>query len=514
MRWFCEPGPPSASAAGTWRALAARAWAEATSGPDGPGPVHLNLAFDEPLWRRARAPSPRGGPGAPLATTPRAGTSSRRGRSAGWPARRGVVVAGARCGGPAAVLGLAARLGWPVLADPRSGCRTLHPCVVGAADLLARSDPLRRSLLPEVVLLVGDPWTSKAVARMVAEASAAGAEVVAVDPWWRWVDPDRVVTAVRRADPGPWLEAVAGIVVGEGDGGWLEAWQAAERAAQRAVDEVLAAEAGLTEPAVARTLPGALPAGSVVVAASSMPVRDPRVVRPPAGRPAAVLSNRGANGIDGVSATAQGVAAAGVGPVVGLLGDLAFLHDASSLVRPAAAPPGASCTLVVVDNGGGGIFSFLPQAGRGQPDRFEQLFGTPQATDGGLGGPGLRPVRDRGRRAGRAGRGAGGDGGHPAAGRGAGLGGPAGRQRGGARAVGGGGGRGLSAVEGGGHPAAVEAEGHAGGEVDDGLGGAPNPRRRGPPRRSCRWWRRRRRTVPTPRRRPARRGRGRRPALP
>ncbi len=381
VRWFCDPGPPSAASAGTWRALAARAWAEATSGPDGPGPVHLNLAFDEPLCAEPGS-LPEGRPGG----GPRYGPAADRrlvdpGEVAGWPARRGVVVAGARCGGPIPVLGLAAHLGWPVLADPRSGCRTLHPCVVGAADLLARSEPLRRELLPEVVLLLGDPWTSKAVAQMVAEASAAGAEVVAVDPWWRWVDPDRVVTAVHRADPGPWLEAAAGIVSGDGDGGWLEAWQAAERAAQRAVDEVLAAEAALTEPAVARTVPGALPAGSVVVAASSMPVRDLEWFAPPRADPPRVLSNRGANGIDGVGATAQGVAAAGVGPVVGLLGDLAFLHDASSLVRPAASPPGASCTLVVVDNGGGGIFSFLPQAGALEPDRFEQLFGTPQAAD-------------------------------------------------------------------------------------------------------------------------------------
>ncbi|MGH9091019.1 MAG: thiamine pyrophosphate-dependent enzyme, partial [Acidimicrobiales bacterium] len=103
---------------------------------------------------------------------------------------------------------------------------------------------------------------------------------------------------------------------------------------------------------------------------------------PPLARPPAVLANRGANGIDGVSSTAQGVAAAGRGPVVGLLGDLAFLHDASSLVRPAGPAPGpTSCTLVVVDNGGGGIFSFLPQATAVDPQRFEQLFGTPQATE-------------------------------------------------------------------------------------------------------------------------------------
>jgi 2-succinyl-5-enolpyruvyl-6-hydroxy-3-cyclohexene-1-carboxylate synthase len=389
VRWSCDPGMASPTAAGTWRALAARAWAEATSGPDGPGPVHLNLAFDEPLCAEP-GPLPEGRPGGAPRYGPGAGGAvADAGEVAKWPSRRGVVVAGARCGPPSAVLGLAARLGWPVLADPRSACRTTHPCVVGAADLLARCEPLRRSLLPEVVLLVGDPWTSKALSTMVAEASAAGAEVVGVDPWWRWIDPDRVVTSVHRADPGQWLEAAAGALSDEGPaiasgGDWLERWQEAERVAQRAIDDVLAAEQRLTEPAVARLLPGALPKGSVLVAASSMPVRDLEWFAPPMPDPPQVLANRGANGIDGVGATAQGVAAAGLGPVVGLLGDLAFLHDASSLVRPATAADtttaqGTSCTLVVVDNGGGGIFNFLPQAAALPSDRFEQLFGTPQA---------------------------------------------------------------------------------------------------------------------------------------
>jgi len=75
-----------------------------------------------------------------------------------------------------------------------------------------------------------------------------------------------------------------------------------------------------------------------------------------------VLANRGVNGIDGVTSTARGVAAAGEAPVVALVGDLAFLHDVSGLVRSPGAPAGATCTLVVVDNGGGAIFSFLPQA--------------------------------------------------------------------------------------------------------------------------------------------------------
>jgi 2-succinyl-5-enolpyruvyl-6-hydroxy-3-cyclohexene-1-carboxylate synthase len=89
-----------------------------------------------------------------------------------------------------------------------------------------------------------------------------------------------------------------------------------------------------------------------------------------------VMANRGANGIDGVVSTALGIAASGR-RTFAHLGDLAFLHDVSGLVNL----PDVPCTFVVLDNGGGGIFSFLPQAGALEPDRFEVLFGTPPTSD-------------------------------------------------------------------------------------------------------------------------------------
>src|SRR5690606_18464493 len=102
-----------------------------------------------------------------------------------------------------------------------------------------------------------------------------------------------------------------------------------------------------------------------------------RVVRPRR-TDITVHANRGANGIDGVVSTAVGVAATGV-PTSVLVGDLAFVHDSTALVALAAR--GVDLTIVVVDNDGGGIFSFLPQASQLPSERFEQLFGTPHGTD-------------------------------------------------------------------------------------------------------------------------------------
>ena len=114
-----------------------------------------------------------------------------------------------------------------------------------------------------------------------------------------------------------------------------------------------------------------------------MPVRDLEWFAAPRPDPPRVLANRGANGIDGVVSTTLGVAAASAGtggPVVGLLGDLAFLHDSASLVRGRREPT-VPAVFIVLDNGGGGIFSFLPQASELDEASFERLFGTPQKVD-------------------------------------------------------------------------------------------------------------------------------------
>lgn len=404
VRCYVEPGVPDEATRGTWRSLASRLVAEALAGPAGPGPVHANLAFRDPLAGEVRelAPArsaPDRAPWHEVVRVPAAGeraVGALAGRIAG--VARGAIVAGAGAagaGGPlgggagpgaVAVFALARALGWPVLADPRAWPRTPEPELVAAADGVLRSTGAVERLRPDVVLHLGAPPASKVLAHWCAATAAAGTAHLLVDPYGRFQDPDRIMASVIAADPAELALAaarrIAGLPAPSSD--WLASWQAVERAAQQAIGEVLAAHGECTEPGVARALFAVLPDGATLVTSSSMPVRDIEWYAAP--RPGAprVLANRGANGIDGVTSTVLGAAATaraeGGGPVVGLLGDLAFLHDVSALVW-GAAEQRPDATLVVVDNAGGGIFSFLPHATALDEASFERVFGTPQACD-------------------------------------------------------------------------------------------------------------------------------------
>ena len=286
---------------------------------------------------------------------------------------RGVIIVGGLAPRPpdrTRVLALAERLGWPVMADPRSGGRVQG--TIAAADSIARAGPP----LPETVVLLGTPWMSKALGTYVAAAAGAGARVIVVDPWHRWPDPNRVATEFHQCDTDIWLAAALD-TASACDAAWLDSWRSREERAQRAIAAVLGSD--LNEPQVARLVHrwAAAHRGNLVVSAS-MPLRDLEWFAAPEGHPPRVLANRGVNGIDGLVSTALGVAAAEPSrPTVALLGDLAFLHDVSGLVNLPPLP----CTFVVVDNGGGGIFSFLPQAATVTSETFEQLFGTPPTSD-------------------------------------------------------------------------------------------------------------------------------------
>jgi 2-succinyl-5-enolpyruvyl-6-hydroxy-3-cyclohexene-1-carboxylate synthase len=382
-RWFADPGVPDEAARWSWRSLGSRSVVETVAGPHGPGPIHLNLPFREPLLGDAAVggvPDGRhdGGPwhrvdvasSAPSPETINELVASGTLVSG----RRGLIVAGAGCGDPDAVSALAESLGWPVLADPRSGLRNGDHRVVGAADGILRSVRFAESHRPDIVLRLGERWSSKVV-----HSFLAGSPNVVVDPFG-WTDPERTVTQVVRCDPTMFcqtLTAASGVPdVAATD--WAVEWERAEIRARLAIATAFAQMEKPTEPSLAQRVFAAVAGGSHVMVSSSMPVRDLEAFATPRVDAPQVVANRGVNGIDGVVSTALGVALS-TGPTTVLVGDLAFLHDVSALVGPGVERP--PLTIVVADNGGGGIFSFLPQATQIDADRFERLFGTPQSAD-------------------------------------------------------------------------------------------------------------------------------------
>jgi 2-succinyl-5-enolpyruvyl-6-hydroxy-3-cyclohexene-1-carboxylate synthase len=285
---------------------------------------------------------------------------------------RGLVVAGwgARAE-PATVLELGRVTGWPVLADPISNLRV--PGVISTYDPLLRVGAFARAHRPDLVLRVGGPLTNKVAMQWL----DAQVEQVLVDPDAAWLDPQHAVSARVLADPEPLLVALTASVTGmSADADWCTAWNESERAARVAIDALIDGWREPFEGRVARDVVASLPAGAALALASSMPVRDAESFAAPR-HGVRVHANRGVNGIDGFVSTVLGIAAAHDGPTVGLVGDLCFVHDSNGLL---GAPGRAiDATFVVVDNDGGGIFSFLPQADL--PQHFETVFGTPHGLD-------------------------------------------------------------------------------------------------------------------------------------
>jgi 2-succinyl-5-enolpyruvyl-6-hydroxy-3-cyclohexene-1-carboxylate synthase len=379
VQWYCDPGPPAdiPDAGSTWRSIAARAAAAALGPPA--GPVHLNLPFREPLVPTGAelvdAPGRAGG--APWTSVARPSRTPDAGTVAALAQRvrampRGALVAGWGTSlTPATAARFAARAGWPVLADPLSGLRN-GPNAISAYDALLRVERFATTHRPNLVVRVGAAPTSKSTVGWLDPAVAQ----VLVDPDRTWLDPRRAVSELLPFDDETLLAAVADELEEPRDAEWLSDWREADARARAALDDLLDAREEPFEGRVARDLVAAMPAGGTLVVGSSMPVRDVESFAAPRSG-VRILANRGVNGIDGFSSTVLGIASATTGPVAALLGDLCFLHDTNGLL--AAAGEGLDATLVVVDNDGGGIFSFLPQAEH--REHFEALFGTPHGLD-------------------------------------------------------------------------------------------------------------------------------------
>ncbi len=376
VKWFFEVGVHDAGTERLrWiRTLACRAYFTALSGPA--GPVHLNFPLREPLVLDGPLPGDPTGreDGQPYVRFDRPAPA------AGLPeqsqlADRSVIIAGAGAVGPQEgkqLASLAARSEIPLLADPQSGARR-GPAAIAHYDLLLRDPTFSAAHRPQFVIRVGELPTSKPLRRWL--AGLHDVEQIAIDPDQAWQDPD---VAVRRRIVAPtatFADARDGPAVPNSDPDWLGSWRRADAAMAEAIAGVL--EDQLTEPSVAIQLTERLPPQATLLVASSMPVRDLEEFAPVSEDGPRVLSNRGANGIDGTASAAFGVAAVSEGPVVVLIGDVALAHDIGGLL--AARRLELALTIVLLNNDGGGIFHFLPVAE--QDDAFEQHVATPHGLD-------------------------------------------------------------------------------------------------------------------------------------
>jgi 2-succinyl-5-enolpyruvyl-6-hydroxy-3-cyclohexene-1-carboxylate synthase len=388
-RSYLEPPvPTSFDDMAAWRDTGIRA-NDAATGPL-PGPAHVNCPFDEPLVPGTAVvprldaqvdPEMPRGPGDDVA---RSAVDAFVAMFAG---RRGVISLGSL---PAprtlSLLSLGPVLGWPVLAEPISGLRVDAGEAGGAlraGQLLIGDEGWLKENRPEVVLQVGAAPTTRMTQALVASVET----LVVLDRMH--LDPDPEGHAERRIQVEPELfAALAWDTYGErrpaAPDGWLEGWRRADLIARSAADRLLDRWDEPDEGRVARDVAGFVPNGAALCVGSSSPVRDLDLFMAPRRPPriwserdlVRVIANRGASGIDGFVSSTLGVAAADIGPTYALLGDLTLLHDAGGLLWSRHA--GVDAVLVVLANGGGEIFSLLPQ--RELPERRD-LFVTPHDVD-------------------------------------------------------------------------------------------------------------------------------------
>lgn len=390
-----DPQGLAAMPASAIEALAGQAWNACMGAPL--GPVHLNLPLEEPLHadataleRLQRLAAEPVLPG--LAAGATACPATRQQGPDPWtvldPDGAGVVVAGPWRGTAAQLPPFAAallrwqqRTGWPVLADALSGLRGWPGLdLVHGYDLLLADPPT--GLAAPQLLRLGPMPASRRLQQWVAQSAGPQLLIAEQDP--RNLDASGTATLRWAAGLEAWLEAWPnGAMPAEASPtarGLAGRWLAADQRAQAALDRALSLAGPTNEPALARALSRLLPPGVPLMLASSSPVRDWESFSGADAAHRPVFGFRGASGIDGTLSIACGLALA-LGRLVLLSGDLALLHDSNGwLWAQQLRAQGVRLTVIVVENGGGGIFEQLPiRPAPGAPLDFERLFAMPQA---------------------------------------------------------------------------------------------------------------------------------------
>ena len=348
-----------------------RALSVATTAPR--GPVHLNVPFREPLLIDFNREVPK---------------STFRKRIKGaesldactvqqitqilTDSENGFIIAGEMPIGfdKAAFWNFAKALQWPVLCDPTSNLRAEVPeqCLslcIDHYDAILKSDSFKVKALPDTVIRFGAQPVAKSLSLYLKKVRPATVIVVDESPEFR--DSLGVVTHHIQTS----AETVLQVLVDKAKTSYTDLWSAANNATSTVTDNYEGVDGD--EGVFAKMLFKHLPSGVDLVSGSSMPIRDVDTFFRKTKKDVAIFANRGTNGIDGVVSTAFGIQAARKRPAWLLIGDLSFLHDVNGLIVTRFHE--TDLTIVIINNDGGGIFSYLPQAE--EDNHFEELFGTP-----------------------------------------------------------------------------------------------------------------------------------------
>lgn len=394
VKWSVTMPPPEVTTAlmAFVRSAASRAFATANDAPK--GAVHLNFPFREPLEPLA-VPSDL-----PESTAARQ-NEAYTGRPDGLPflrdisatkalsaieishlaselssVKRGLIICGpdTDTGLAVNVTALANRMGYPVLADCLSQVRCgTHNCdiIIDCYDAFIGDKKIAGTLAPEVVIRFGALPVSKPLTGYL-EQHRSARQILVDNEGWR--DPFHLTSEIWHIDAASFCaDLLACLSAKQNAGEWNKKWRGIARTASSVIKKQLAEMPEMFEGRIFTELSRLLPENSLLFAGNSMPVRDMDTFFPSANTTIRFLSNRGASGIDGVVSTALGVSAVARNRLALVIGDISFYHDMNGLL--AAKKFGLNATIIVINNDGGGIFSFLPQAD--YANVFEPYFGTP-----------------------------------------------------------------------------------------------------------------------------------------
>lgn len=386
VKWFAEMAVPENSDEMLHyvRSVCGRAAATALQAPS--GPVHLNFPFREPLIPKIDDENVF-----QLKERPRRYVNVRNGAltidktdlreiaAALNEHEKGMII----CGQIEdevfieMVLELSERLQFPILADPLSQLRSgMHSTenVIDSYDTFLRSGDAKDYLKPTIVLRFGAMPVSKALTIFLKENHQA--EHLVVDGGGGWRDPAALSTEMIYCNETIFCQELMSELKENKNQQYLHKWQALNRLTKENLT-LIRDTAELSESRLFYQLAEILPENANLFVGNSMPIRDLDSFFHNNRKSIRILANRGANGIDGTISTALGAASVSQQPSYLVLGDLTFFHDLNGLLAAKLYP--IDITIIIINNNGGGIFSFLPQAEH--PKHFELLFGTPLDLD-------------------------------------------------------------------------------------------------------------------------------------